>query len=74
MMCMIRDENRPYHISVKPKNVSEIANKVKNVPDNYINAEGNYVTDECLTYLLPLIKGELKVKFKDGLPVHYVIK
>ena len=74
MMCMIREENKPYHIIVKPKNVSEIANKVKSVPDNFINAEGNYVTDECLTYILPLIKGELKTKFKDGLPVHYVIK
>ncbi|MBE6695344.1 MAG: 6-phosphofructokinase [Ruminococcaceae bacterium] len=74
MMCMVREEGRQYSIKAKPKPISEIANKVKNVPDNFINAEGNYVTDECLAYILPLVKGEFKVKFRDGLPVHYVIK
>ena len=36
----------------------------------YINAEGNDVTSEMMTYLKPLIQGEPVVDFKDGLPVY----
>ena len=41
--------------------------------DAFINAEGNHVTDECCKYLLPLIQGEVKCKYENGLPVHIVL-
>ena len=43
-------------------------NEVKNVPRSFINKEGNFVTEEMLTYLRPLIVGEPKVSYQDGLP------
>ena len=76
MMCMVRkeDKNGAYKIDVKPSPIYDIANKIKYVPDSFINEAGNNVTDECLEYLRPLIVGETSVKYNTGLPVHYVIK
>ncbi len=75
MICMKRRKIKSggYSVRFNASPVAEIANKIKKVPDSFINKDGNYVTDECVSYLLPLIRGELKVKYKDGLPIHYVI-
>jgi 6-phosphofructokinase 1 len=54
------------------KKVSEIANMVKSVPDEYINDEGNFVTKECCEYILPLIEGEDFPTYTKGLP-NYII-
>lgn len=72
MMTMIRSE-AGYSITVSSSDVSEIANKVKKVPDSFINEAGNNITDECLYHILPLIQGEPKLRFKNGLPVHIVL-
>lgn len=75
--CMITmqrtgtDED-PYTITFEPKDVSKIANQIKTVPDEFINAEGNNVTDECLVYLRPMIAGEVPLEYRDGLPRIYV--
>ncbi len=69
MMAMNRAEDK-YEISFEAKNIADIANAVKTVPLNYIFADGSNVTDECLQYILPMIQGEAKNYFKNGLPVH----
>lgn len=69
MAAFVRDGD--YHVSVSPFDVCEIANKVKCVPREYINDKGNGVTDECIKYLLPLIQGELDIKYENGIPVHF---
>ncbi len=74
MMCYVREDSPEYKISVEPKDISEIANLIKKVPAEYITPEGNNVTDECIDYLLPLIKGEAEQFWKDGLPQHFVIE
>lgn len=53
--------------------ISTIANAVRSVPLNFINERGNFVTDECLEYILPLIKGETAPKYENGLPVHIIL-
>ena len=73
MACYQRSD-APYTITYQPKDVSLIANKIRSVPREFINAEGNNVTDACLDYLLPLIEGEYPTVYRDGLPVHYTIK
>ena len=73
MMTILRKNEAKYSTYIGSSDVSEIANMVKHVDAKYINERGNNVTDECLEYLLPLIKGERNIKFKDGLPVHFVI-
>ncbi len=76
MMCIERklSKNGAYRSAVTSSPIYDIANKIKYVPDSFINEAGNNVTDECLEYLLPLINGETRVKYKSGLPAHYIIK
>lgn len=73
MMVIARVSDDPYRVEMTHADVSEIANKVKHVPAEFINARGNHVTDECCRYLLPLIKGERNIVYRDGLPVHCII-
>ncbi len=72
MRSIERNDGDEYSVTFVPKDISGIANAVKTVPDEYINLEGNNVTTECLEYLLPLIKGEIDLKYKDGLPEIFV--
>lgn len=72
MMAIIRNEGDVYSSRFEPLDVLAIANKVKHVPDDFINERGNNVTDECAGYILPLIEGEIYPEYKDGLPVHFV--
>jgi 6-phosphofructokinase 1 len=37
----------------------------------WINDEGNNVLDEAIPYFLPLIQGEVPVKYENGIPVHF---
>ncbi|MBQ7592447.1 MAG: 6-phosphofructokinase [Clostridia bacterium] len=62
-----------YSVRAVSKEISGLANKVKTVPDKFINSEGNDVTDECVEYLRPLIEGENPIEFVNGLPRHFVI-
>ena len=72
MMIFERAKNETYFCSVGHKKVSDIANMVKAVPDEYINAEGNFITKECCDYILPLIEGEDGPSYYKGIP-NYII-
>lgn len=74
MMSIQRSAMNSYSVSYEPIQVSEIANKVKCVPAEYINELGNNVTDSCAQYILPLIQGEPAQVYRDGLPVHLIIE
>jgi len=73
MVLFERVSNEPYAYRVSHKPVCDIANMVKKVPDEYINAEGNYITRECAEYVLPLIEGEAIPKFYKGIPQYIII-
>lgn len=73
MMTIERVSTEPYWVEISHRDVSEIANKVKHVPAEFINERGNHITDECARYLLPLIRGELDVKYENGIPKHIII-
>ena len=68
MMTMERAADEPYRISFVPKDVAEIANKIRFVPNEFINERGNGLTDACCRYLLPLVQGEASCRFEGGLP------
>jgi len=72
MMAIERRDDKEYSVCFVPKDIAGIANSVRTVPDDYINAEGNNVTDEALEYILPLIRGEVDIKYRDGLPEIFV--
>ena len=73
MMTIERVSTEPYWVEISHRDVSEIANKVKHVPTEFINERGNHITDECARYLLPVIRGELDVKYENGIPKHIII-
>lgn len=52
--------------------VADIANRIKFVPREFINERGNGVTDACLQYIRPLILGEAKPPYEDGLPKQFI--
>ncbi|MBQ2729378.1 MAG: 6-phosphofructokinase [Clostridia bacterium] len=72
MMAMDRASG-DYAVEFNAKEIAGIANAVRSVPREMINEKDNYVTDECLNYILPLIQGETTNKYENGLPVHMVI-
>lgn len=74
MMVFKRTSDSPYTVTTDSEDIQKIANIVREVPAEFINERGNNVTDDCLRYIAPLTYGECDVKYKDGLPVHFVIK
>ena len=73
MMIFERASNNPYFCTVGHKKVSNIANMVKRVPDEYINEDGNFVTKECCEYILPLIEGEDAPSYYKGIPSYIIL-
>ncbi len=74
MMCYVRESGDAYRIHVESGDIAQIANKIREVPDEYINAEGNNITEAGIDYILPLIQGEAEQFYENGLPRHFVIK
>ena len=71
MVCADRHEGE-YSVSFSCRRIEDIANAVRSVPDGYINASSNGVTEECIEYMKPLISGEVPVIYVNGLPAHFV--
>ena len=70
MAVVLRDSDEPYRVHYSTVDIAEVANLEKKVPDNWINAGGNDVTEEMLSYLRPLVRGEVSVLMNNGVPVH----
>ncbi|MBO4414235.1 MAG: 6-phosphofructokinase [Clostridia bacterium] len=74
MMTILRKGDGEYSSYASHEDINKIANLVKTVPDEFINEEGNGITDACVDYLLPLIEGESTPVFEHGLAKHFVIR
>ena len=71
MMAVIeRISDDPYMSTTGVYDVHRIANGEKVVPREWINKEGNYVTEEFLDYVRPLIQGHYEPMMVEGLPRH----
>jgi len=70
MMYFKRVSDAPYKIEICSSDISKIANVERVVPREWINEEGNDILQPAIDYMLPLIQGENKVKFENGLPVY----
>lgn len=68
MVAFERAAGPEYKCNIKLINLTEVANKEKKVPREWINKEGNGVTEEYIKYALPLIAGESRPVIEDGLP------
>ena len=69
MTALKRISNDPYQVEIIRVEAEKVANHVKLVPDNWINKDGNGVTEEFIDYALPLIQGDIDIKTEDSLPV-----
>lgn len=73
MVCFKRISDEPYDCVIEHFDIKGIANGISHVPERYINAEGNHITDDCCRYILPLIKGEVYPKYEHGLPKYIIL-
>ncbi len=74
MPTIVRKSAKPYRWTIGHVPLSEVANKEKKVPRNFITDDGFGITEPCRRYLLPLIGGEAYPPYKDGLPDYVRIK
>ncbi|HBQ64611.1 MAG TPA: 6-phosphofructokinase [Clostridiales bacterium] len=68
MVAFSRPESGPYQCSITLLALDQVANAEKKVPREWINKEGNFITDDYVRYALPLIQGESCPPMVDGLP------
>ena len=73
MMTIERKDGDEYYVTIGSENIANIANEVKKVPLEFINEEGNGISEAGIDYLKPLIIGEIPVKYENGLPKHVII-
>ena len=70
MVVIVRTSDDPYQSTTEVKDVHKIANDEKLVPREWLNKEGDYVTDEFVSYVRPLIQGDVSPIMVDGIPRH----
>lgn len=70
MIILKRISDDPYLCVTDIYDVHKIANIEKKVPRSWINENGDYVTQEFINYVRPLIQAELTPMMVDGLPRH----
>ena len=73
MMVFERVSDAPYCCDIGHRKVAQIANKVKHVPDEYITERGDFVTESCCKYILPLIEGEAEPTYYKGIPQYLIL-
>lgn len=73
MVVIDRIADDPYMSSAGIYDVHRIANNEKLVPREWVNEEGNYITQEFIDYIEPLIQGDYQPFIVDGLPQHLVL-
>ena len=72
MIGIKRANSSPYKSTTFLVEAKEIANKIKYFPTNWINSEGNNITNEAINYLKPLICDSPKLSFENNLPKYKV--
>ena len=74
MPTIVRKRAKPYQWTIGHVPLSEVANREKKVPREFITADGFGITAACRRYLEPLIAGEAYPQYRDGLPDYVRIK
>ncbi len=70
MIAFHREPGEPYQITCRPQNVTEICNKEKKFPQEWISPTSNDILPAFLPYVLPLIQGEPAHTIENGLPTY----
>lgn len=70
MIILKRVSDDPYICVTDIYDVHKVANVEKKVPREWINESGDFVTEDFVNYIRPLIQAELTPIMVDGLPRH----
>jgi len=73
MVVIQRLSDDPYQAGTEVKDVHKIANDERLVPREWITRDGTYVTQEFITYVRPLIQGDVGPIMVDGIPRHLFV-
>lgn len=68
MVTLLRSDSDGYVCETGLAPLSEIANGVKKLPENWINEDGVSMNYNFYKYAQPLIEGEVQVPFENGVP------
>lgn len=74
VMVFRRIHDMPYTVVMEPADASQIANREKFLPREFLTPAGNNISDEAMSYFLPLIQGELNLMMRGGIPMHFTIQ
>ena len=74
MPTIVRTSDNPYKWEIGKAELADVANVEEMMPAHYISENGFFITDECRTYLQPLIEGEAYPPYKNGLPCYITLK
>ena len=75
MVIMTREDSDTYKIKYEVfDDIHKIANVEKKIPLDWIDVDNNYIKDNVVDYLRPLIQGDVKQIYKNGLPQHLIMK
>jgi 6-phosphofructokinase 1 len=67
MVALKRADSPNYSYELYGVPVSEVANKAKSVPVEWITPDHHDVTREMINYLTPLVQGEVTAYYKNGI-------
>ena len=73
MASIIRTSDKPYRVTYGLVDIDVAANAEKKVPADWISESGNDVTQKMIDYLTPLIQGESRITWKNGIPETMVL-
>lgn len=73
VMVFRRIHDTPYTVVMEPADASQIANREKFLPREFLTPAGNNISDKAMPYFLPLIQGELNLQMHGGIPKHFTI-
>jgi ATP-dependent phosphofructokinase / diphosphate-dependent phosphofructokinase len=68
MVKLVRTSNDPYHCTTELQDLTDIANAVHLVPRDWITPDGFLPNEQFIQYARPLIEGETKLAWENGLP------
>ena len=74
MPAIVRKSDRPYKWSIGMARLTDVANREKFLPRDFITTDGFGITAKARRYLAPLIRGEDYPPYKDGLPQYVTLK
>jgi 6-phosphofructokinase 1 len=67
MVALKRADSPDYSYELYGVPVSEVANRAKSVPVEWITPDHHDVTQEMTRYLTPLVQGEVAASYENGI-------